>query len=164
MNYKEKKELLKQQRERDYQLGAIMEARYKNEILDYFNIDENDNNIKVKHSRYGTIDLNIQNKKTKQKISIEIKSRYCSRTEYVDTMYGINKLQKQLDDLREKKVDKTYSVFVFTDELCYYDVHLDCHRNGDIRYRSGGRGDRALPEWKDYAYILCDRLVTIRKF
>ena len=65
MNYQDRKELFKQQREADYQIGQIMEKRYKDEILAYFNINENENNIKIKHSRYGTIVLRLRTKRQK---------------------------------------------------------------------------------------------------
>lgn len=146
----------------DIQLGEAMEKKYKDVIFNYFNIVESD--VKTKHSKYSVIDWVVKNKKTKEQQQIELKSRTNTKNQYQDTMYGLNKLLKQIEGLQNNTIQKAYAVFAFSDEIAYYEITKDSLKEGLIRIAAGGRNDRGTYETSTYAYIDISLLTTIKKF
>ena len=161
--YKDRLEDFKARKEIDYRIGEWFETQYIKEILEYFNIADDDDNTLIRHKRYQVIDWIIKNKKTKEVTQIELKSRTNLKNAYSTTMYPFNKFNKQINSIKEGKITKSYAVFIFSDELCYYEISKNSLNDG-IHVAEGGRCDRGFRESNMYAYIPIDALITIRKF
>ncbi len=77
---------------------------------------------------------------------VELKTRRCASTKYVDTMVGRNKIETMLKDSR-----KCYCVFAFTDGV--YSVEVTPETVKEFRFSEGGRCDRGRVERRAYAFI-----------
>ena len=97
--------------------------------------------------RFSTFDYNSDN------IIIELKKRNFDSNKYPDLMIGLNKIK------RAQKLNKDiYFVMDMDDGLfCYkYDI------NDKLNYRSGGRRDRGINEFKEYCYIPMNLFTKIK--
>lgn len=79
---------------------------------------------------------------------IELKSRRNTKDKYPTTMVGYNKLIKA----RNLKKPAVFC-FQFTDGLYYYIYDFNDYDKGIIDIKIGGRCDRGINEFKEYAFI-----------
>lgn len=107
-----------------YQNGKKTEQQMMPVIFEYFGIDTD--KYTVKTSRYNVIDWTLTHKTTGEVISIELKGRTNSSTDYPSTIYGANKIIKQIQGLYNGTINEAYAIFAFTDGLYYYRIKPDC--------------------------------------
>ena len=144
------------------EMGKMNENLYKDIIINYFNQLLNINlntDYTVKKSRYSVIDWTFTNKKDGSTISIELKSRSVSKEAYPDTIYGTNKFIKQVKQLYENEVNKTYAVFLYTNELCYYEIKKDSI--AELTFKDCLNTLRGKFEKNNYAHIPINKLINI---
>ena len=94
--------------------------------------------IKRITKRYNQFDYESDN------YYFELKSRRCLKETYPTTMIGLNKLEKY------KTLNKQVILcFSYIDKDCWYEYYP----NDSIEIKRGGRKDRGLYEYGQYAYI-----------
>ena len=106
-----------------------------------------DPTLKKTTKKFSTFDYNSNN------IIVEIKKRNFDSNKYPDLMIGLNKIEKA------KKAKKDIFFIMDMDDglFCYkYDI------NDKLNYRSGGRRDRGINEFKQYCYIPMDLFTKIK--
>ena len=130
------------QLEEDYIKGKTTEDEYFIFFKEYFN----EPNLK-QNKRYSTFDFNSEN------ITIELKKRNFDSTKYKDLMIGLNKIEKA-----QKANKDIYFVMILDDGIFSYKYNKD----DTLNYRSGGRGDRKINEFKPYAYIPIELFIKIK--
>ena len=87
--------------------------------------------------------------------NIELKTRNNTYNKYPSTMVGYNKIKIAEED----NTDKKYKfLFLFKDGLYCWDFEKDKYT-----IKTGGRRDRGLYEYKQYAYIPIEELYLISK-
>lgn len=124
-------------KEVDEKFGFIKEDEYYNILKSFF-----DNTLQKVDNRYNLFDF------IGEKCYIELKSRRNTHNKYPDTMIGCNKIEFAMN------TDKTIIFcFLFTDGLFYYIFNKDDIINKKLNFRTGGRCDRNVNEYKDYCYI-----------
>ncbi len=172
--FNDRKETYLWKKEQDYKIGEFYELKYGKQILEFFNINDNDETTVVRHHRYQVIDWIItktstivnpetkKKKKQKDVTTVELKSRTCSKDKYSTTMYPINKFRKQIDNIKNNKIVKAYCVFIFSDCIAYYEITSESEK--EITIADGGRSDRGIRESSTYAYIPVDKLKIIEYF
>jgi len=103
-------------------------------LQEYFN----DPTLKKTTKKFSTFDYNSDN------IIIELKKRNFDFGKYEDYMIGLNKIKRA-----QKAKKDIYFIMIFDNGMyCYkYDI------NDKLNYRSGGRSDRKINEFKPYCYI-----------
>jgi hypothetical protein len=144
------------------EMGKKNELIYKDEIINYFNnlLGVNLNlDYDVKKSRYSIIDWTFTHKKTGVIISIELKSRSVSKEEYPETIYGTNKFIKQVKQLYLNPDNKAYAVFLYTNELCYYEIKKDSI--AELTFKDCLNTLRGKYEKSNYAHIPINKLISI---
>ena len=100
------------------------------------------NNNIIQTNKYDIFDFYDD----ENKIYFELKTRKCSKNQYLDSMIGLNKINYA----SKNHSDYTfYFIFAFDDDILYWKYD----ENIQLNYRSGGRNDRNKNEYKDYAYI-----------
>jgi hypothetical protein len=114
-----------------YKQGNEVEKKYFDTIIKFFNIDLND--YKLKQSRYNVIDWTFTHKITGKIISIEVKSRNSKKEAYPTTIFGTNKFLKQVKGLYSGKIEKAVVVFVFEDEMNYFEIQKDSIKDVDFK-------------------------------
>ena len=120
--------------EEEYNKGKEHEEEHFLFLQEYFF----EPTLKKTTKKFSTFDYNSDN------IIIELKKRNFDSNKYPDLMIGLNKIEKA------KKAKKDiYFIMDMDDGLfCYkYDI------NDKLNYRSGGRSDRKINEFKPYCYI-----------
>lgn len=144
------------------EMGKKNELKYKDSIINYFNnllgVDLN-LDYDVKKSRYAIIDWTFTHKITGEIISIELKSRTISKEEYPETIYGTNKFIKQVKQLYLNENNKAYAVFLYTNELCYYEIKKDSI--AELTFKDCLNTLRGKYEKNNYAHIPVNKLITI---
>tara|TARA_R110000737_G_scaffold129543_3_gene161826 strand:+ start:6585 stop:7007 length:423 start_codon:yes stop_codon:yes gene_type:complete len=118
-------------------------------VVQFLNDNEfKEDNFKLYKYQYSTYDM------VNNEYIAELKSRRNLKTTYPDTMVGYNKVREAEQRVSSKKY-RFY--FLFSDyKLYYWDF-----KEGEYEIRKGGRRDRGRDEIKDYAYILCDKLILV---
>ena len=92
---------------------------------------------------------------TNNQYNIELKTRNNTYNKYPSTMVGYNKIKIAEED----NTDKKYKfLFLFKDGLYCWDFEKDKYT-----IKTGGRRDRGLYEYKQYAYIPIEELYLISK-
>lgn len=92
---------------------------------------------------------------TNNQYNIELKTRNNTYNKYPSTMVGYNKIKIAEED----NTDKKYKfLFLFEDGLYCWDFEKDKYT-----IKTGGRRDRGLYEYKQYAYIPIEELYLISK-
>jgi len=128
--------------EEDYNKGKMIEDEHFEFLKEYFN------EPKLKQNkRFSTFDFNSDN------ITIELKKRNFESTKYKDLMIGLNKIEKA-----QKANKDIYFVMILDDGIFSYKYS----ENDTLNYRSGGRRDRKINEFKPYAYIPIDYFIKIK--
>ncbi len=144
------------------EMGKMNEILYKDTIIDYFNHLLNINlntDYKIKKSRYAVIDWTFTHLITNQTISIELKSRSIKKEEYPETIYGTNKFIKQVKQLYENTENRAFAVFLYTDELCYYEIKKDSI--AELTFKDCLNTLRGKFEKNNYAHIPITKLINI---
>ena len=96
---------------------------------------------------FSTFDYSSNN------IIIELKQRNFDFGKYEDYMIGLNKIEKA------KKSNKTiYFIMLCDNGLYSYKYNID----DKLNFRSGGRRDRNVNEFKQYAYIPSELFIKIK--
>ena len=129
--------------EEEYNKGKENEDNHFLFLQEYFN----DPTLKQTTKKFSTFDYNSDN------IIIELKKRNFDSNKYPDLMIGLNKIEKA------KKAKKDIFFIMDMDDglFCYkYDI------NDKLNYRSGGRRDRKINEFKQYAYIPIELFTKIK--
>ena len=112
-------------------------------LKDWFN----EPTLKQTKKVFSTFDYNSDN------IIIELKKRNFDSKKYPDLMIGLNKIEKA------KKAKKDiYFVIDMEDGLFSYKFNAD----DKLNYRSGGRRDRKVNEFKPYCYIPMELFIKIK--
>jgi len=120
--------------EEEYKKGKEHEGEHFVFLKDWFN----EPTLKQTKKVFSTFDYNSDN------IIIELKKRNFDSNKYPDLMIGLNKIEKA------KKAKKDiYFVMDMEDGLFSYKFSID----DELNYRSGGRRDRKVNEFKPYCYI-----------
>jgi hypothetical protein len=144
------------------EMGKKNEILYKDMIINYFNHLLNINlntDYTVKKSRYAVIDWTFIHKTNGSTVSIELKSRTIKKEEYPETIYGTNKFIKQVKQLYENSDNKAYAVFLYTDELCYYEIKKDSI--AELTFKDCLNTLRGKFEKNNYAHIPITKLINI---
>jgi hypothetical protein len=120
--------------EEAYNKGKEHEDEHFLFLQEYFN----DPTLKQSKKIFSTFDYNSDN------IIIELKKRNFDFGKYEDYMIGLNKIKRA-----QKAKKDIYFIMIFDNGMyCYkYDI------NDKLNYRSGGRCDRRVNEFKPYCYI-----------
>jgi hypothetical protein len=160
MNFADRRADYIAKKEIDYRIGEYYELQYAKEILTFFNLQDDIGSTLKRHKRYSVIDWVVT--KNKEVTQIELKTRSNQKNAYPDTMYNFNKFNRQINDLKNGKISKAYAVFIFSDEMCYYEITKDSLT--DVTIKEGGRSDRGYRESSTYAFIPVHTLKTIRRF
>jgi hypothetical protein len=98
---------------------------------------------------------------------IELKSRCCSSTDFIDTMFGYNKIVRARETLEHYSHHipnyKVYFAFAFTDGLFIWEYNQTNYETngGDSQKRIGGTSERGWDDYKDHYYILIENLIKI---
>ena len=150
-------EEFKKNKEVYYQQGKENENRYYETIKDFFNL----NNYTVKSSRYKVIDWEFTNPENKEVVSIELKGRNNTKDKYDSTIYGMNKMNRQIKQLNNGKIQKAYACFSFTDGLYYYEITKDSL--SDIEIKDVHCHLRGRNEYASYAHIPVNKLIPIKE-
>lgn len=138
-----------------YTMGIENEKKYKpviEQILGYV--------VKTTY-KYCIIDFYGYNYR------LELKSRSCSSTDFVDTMIGYNKYEEGLRLLKEKRITtpdyKMYFAFAFTDGLFIWELTEDNFNanGGETQVREGGTDRRGYDDFKLHLYIFVKNLRKI---
>ncbi len=128
--------------EEAYNKGKEHEDEHFIFLQEYFN----DPTLK-QTKRFSTFDYNSDN------IIIELKKRNFDSNKYPDLMIGLNKIEKA----KKQKKDIFFIMDMDDGMFCYkYDI------NDKLNYRSGGRKDRGINEFKQYCYIPMDLFTKIK--
>lgn len=144
------------------EMGKMNEILYKDKIIDYFNqiLDINLNtDYTIKKSRYSVIDWTFTHRTNGSTVSIELKSRTVKKEDYQDTIYGTNKFIKQVKQLYENSDNKAYAVFLYTNELCYYEIKKDSI--AELTFKDCLNTLRGKYEKNNYAHIPVNKLINI---
>ena len=128
--------------ENDYNKGKMTEDEHFEFLKEHFN----EPTLK-QNKRYSTFDFNSDN------ITIELKKRNFDFGKYEDYMIGLNKIK------RAQKLNKDiYFIMLFDNGMYSYKYDI----NDKLNYRSGGRKDRGINEFKQYCYIPMDLFTKIK--
>ena len=119
--------------EDDYNKGKMTEDEHFEFLKEYYK----EPTLK-QNKRYSTFDFNSDN------ITIELKKRNFDINKYDDLMIGLNKIEKA-----HKANKDIYFVMCMNDGIFSYKYNKD----DTLNYRSGGRRDRGVNEFKKYCYI-----------
>jgi hypothetical protein len=98
---------------------------------------------------------------------LELKSRCCSSTDYIDTMFGYNKIveaNKKLANASPLRNDyKVYFAFAFTDGLFVWEYNSKTYEEngGDTQRRIGGTDSRDWEDYKEHYYVFVKNLRKI---
>jgi hypothetical protein len=129
--------------EEAYLNGKKNEDEHFDFLKDWFN----EPTLKQTKKVFSTYDYNSDN------IIIELKKRNFDSNKYPDLMIGLNKIEKA------KKAKKDiYFVIDMEDGLFSYKFNAD----DKLNYRSGGRRDRKVNEFKPYCYIPMELFIKIK--
>ena len=129
--------------EEAYLNGKKNEDEHFDFLKDWFN----EPTLKQTKKVFSTFDYNSDN------IIIELKKRNFDSNKYPDLMIGLNKIEKA------KKAKKDiYFVIDMEDGLFSYKFNAD----DKLNYRSGGRRDRKVNEFKPYCYIPMELFIKIK--
>jgi len=121
----------------------------RNEDDNYIFLKEYFNEPTLKQTKkiFSTFDYNSDN------IVIELKQRNFDSNKYNDLMIGLNKIEKA-----KKQKKDIYFIMSLDDGLFSYKYDI----NDKLNYRSGGRRDRGLNEFKPYCYIPMELFTKIK--
>jgi hypothetical protein len=125
-----------------YDEGKKTEDKY----FDFFKEHFNDPNLK-QTNRFSTFDFSSDT------ITIELKKRNFKSDKYADYMIGLNKIEKA-----KKSKKEIYFIMDFDDGLFSYKYN----ENDKLNYRTGGRRDRGINEFKQYCYIPTELFTKIK--
>ena len=129
--------------EEEYNKGKEHEDEQFIFLREYFN----DPTLKQTTKKFSTFDYNSDN------IIIELKKRNFDSNKYPDLMIGLNKIK------RAQKLNKDiFFIMDMYDGLFCYKYNAD----DKLNYRSGGRKDRGINEFKQYCYIPMDLFTKIK--
>lgn len=127
----------------DFNLGIKSE----NKVLKFLNESYED--------KFISTTQNCEFDFTNNQYNIELKTRNNTYNKYPSTMVGYNKIKIAEED----NTDKKYKfLFLFKDGLYCWDFEKDKYT-----IKTGGRRDRGLYEYKQYAYIPIEELYLISK-
>lgn len=92
---------------------------------------------------------------------LELKSRCCSSTDYIDTMFGYNKIVEANKKLANDY--KVYFAFAFTDGLFVWEYNSKTYEEngGDTQRRIGGTDSRDWEDYKEHYYVFVKNLRKI---
>lgn len=127
----------------DFNLGIKSE----NKVLKFLNESYED--------KFISTTQNCEFDFTNNQYNIELKTRNNTYNKYPSTMVGYNKIQIAEEDSTDKKYK---FLFLFEDGLYCWDFEKDKYT-----IKTGGRRDRGLYEYKQYAYIPIEELYLISK-
>ena len=127
----------------DFNLGIQSE----NKVLKFLNESYED--------KFISTTQNCEFDFTNNQYNIELKTRNNTYNKYPSTMVGYNKIQIAEEDTTDKKYK---FLFLFEDGLYCWDFEKDKYT-----IKTGGRRDRGLYEYKQYAYIPIEELYLISK-
>ena len=136
-------------------MGKYNEKMYFDTIKDHFG------NLIKSESDYDVIDFYGET------YMLELKSRVCSSTDYIDTMIGYNKVVRARQTLEHYSHHmphyKVYFAFAFTDGLFVWEFNEENYNTngGDSQKRIGGTNKRGWNDYKDHLYIFVDKLTKI---
>ena len=125
---------------KDYNFGLQKEVEILEIIKKYFNDD-----TIIKLNNYNVFDF-------KGLSYYELKSRNNEYNKYSSTMIGNNKIIKA-----NQLTEDVYFLFSFTDGLYYWKFN----KNYKLEIKKGGRKDRGIFEYSDYAFIPIEILIKI---
>jgi len=125
-----------------YDEGKKTEDKHFDFFKEYFN----EPNLK-QTNRFSTFDYNGETS------IIELKKRNFSSNKYNDYMIGLNKIEKA--KTAKKNI---FFVMEFDDGIFSYKYN----QNDKLNYRSGGRRDRGINEFKEYCYIPTELFTKIK--
>jgi len=127
----------------DFNLGIKSE----NKVLKFLNESYED--------KFISTTQNCEFDFTNNQYNIELKTRNNTYNKYPSTMVGYNKIKIAEEDSTDKKYK---FLFLFEDGLYCWDFEKDKYT-----IKTGGRRDRGLYEYKQYAYIPIEELYLISK-
>jgi len=127
----------------DFNLGIQSE----NKVLKFLNESYED--------KFISTTQNCEFDFTNNQYNIELKTRNNTYNKYPSTMVGYNKIKIAEEDTTDKKYK---FLFLFEDGLYCWDFEKDKYT-----IKTGGRRDRGLYEYKQYAYIPIEELYLISK-
>ena len=130
-------------KQKDLNDGYAEESRVKPILEEYFKCNL------TKTGKYCRVDFIDKY----NMINIELKKRNVRKNQYPTTMMPLKKLKF----MRKQEGYTNIFVFSFTDGIYY------CYLDKNLKYsvRTGGRSDRGLAEYNNYAYISVDDLIKV---